>query len=24
VVSWPYMPAAEMPMPCWPRDMRKR
>ena len=20
VVSWPYMPAAEMPMPCWPRD----
>ena len=24
VVSWPYMPAAEMPMPCWPRLMRKR
>ena len=20
VVSMPYMPAAEMPMPCWPRD----
>ena len=19
VVNWPYMPAAEMPMPCWPR-----
>ena len=24
VVSWPYMPAALMPMPCWPRDMRRR
>src|SRR5881296_3802230 len=24
VVSWPYMPAAEMPMPCWPRLMRSR
>ena len=24
VVSCPYMPAAEMPMPCWPRDWRRR
>ena len=24
VVSWAYMPAAEMPMPCWPRLMRSR
>ena len=24
VVSWPYMPAALIPMPCWPRDMRSR
>src|SRR5438093_11990860 len=24
VVSCPYMPAAEMPMPCWPRLMRSR
>ena len=24
VVSWAYMPAAEMPMPCWPRLMRRR
>src|SRR5262249_8167796 len=24
VVSCPYMPAAEIPMPCWPRLMRKR
>src|SRR4029453_16904705 len=24
VVSWPYMPAAEMPMPCWPRLIRSR
>jgi len=24
VVSWPYMPAAEMPMPCWPRDCLRR
>ena len=22
VVSRPYIPAAEMPMPCWPRDWR--
>ena len=24
VVSWPYMPAALMPMPCWPRLWRRR
>jgi hypothetical protein len=24
VVSCPYMPAAEIPMPCWPRLMRSR
>ena len=24
VVSWPYIPAAEMPIPCWPRLMRRR
>ena len=24
VVSCAYMPAAEMPMPCWPRLMRSR
>src|SRR5206468_1208198 len=24
VVSCPYMPAAEMPMPCWPRLWRRR
>jgi phosphoribosylcarboxyaminoimidazole (NCAIR) mutase len=24
VVSWPYMPAALMPMPCWPRLWRSR
>ena len=22
VVSTPYIPAAEMPMPCWPRLIR--
>jgi hypothetical protein len=24
VVSTPYMPAALMPMPCWPRLIRRR
>jgi hypothetical protein len=24
VVSTPYMPAALIPIPCWPRDMRSR
>ncbi len=24
VVSWPYIPAADMPMPCWPRDIFSR
>jgi hypothetical protein len=24
VVSSPYMPAALMPMPCWPRLWRRR
>ena len=24
VVSCPYMPAAEIPMPCWPRDILSR
>ena len=24
VVNWPYMPAALIPMPCCPRDMRRR
>ena len=24
VVSWPYMAAAEMPIPCWPRDCLSR
>ena len=24
VVSRPYMPAAEMPIPCWPRDCCSR
>ena len=24
VVSWPYIAAALMPMPCWPRDCFSR